>query len=82
MTCTQLSEAMHMPISTLSYPIRLLRELGVPRSRPEGTDRRVSLRRQDLDERFPGLLDVLGVDDRAGGAPPTDPRRTGVTQTG
>jgi DNA-binding transcriptional ArsR family regulator len=66
LTCTQLSEATHMPISTLSYHLRLLREAGVVRSRPAGTERRASLRRQDLDERFPGLLDVLGVDDRVG----------------
>jgi DNA-binding transcriptional ArsR family regulator len=65
LTCTQMSETLDMPISTLSYHLRLLRESGVVRSRPSGTERRASLRRQDLEDRFPGLLDVLGVDDSA-----------------
>jgi hypothetical protein len=37
----------------------LLRQAGVTRARAEGTLRVISLRRDDLDERFPGLLDVL-----------------------
>src|SRR4051794_18059197 len=66
-TCTELREAMGMPASTLSYHLRLLREAGVTLSRPEGTERRVTLRRDDLEGRFPGLLDVLveGVQKRA-----------------
>ena len=32
---------------------------GVTRTRAEGTQRFISLRRDDLDERFPGLVDVL-----------------------
>jgi hypothetical protein len=31
----------------------------VTRTRAEGTVRLISLRRDDLDERFPGLFDVL-----------------------
>jgi DNA-binding transcriptional ArsR family regulator len=58
-TCTELREALEMPASTLSYHVRLLREAGITRSRPAGTERHVSLRRDDLDQRFPGLLDVL-----------------------
>jgi DNA-binding transcriptional ArsR family regulator len=37
----------------------LLREAGVTRTRAEGTERHVSLRRDDLEETFPGLLEVL-----------------------
>ena len=40
-------------------PPRVLREAGVTHTRPDGTRRHVSLRREDLDERFPGLLDAL-----------------------
>ena len=42
-----------------SYHLRLLREAGVTRTRAEGTQRFISLRRDDLEERFPGLVEVL-----------------------
>lgn len=44
--------------STQSAHFRTLREAGVIRQRDEGTRRLNSLRRDDLDERFPGLLDL------------------------
>jgi DNA-binding transcriptional ArsR family regulator len=48
--------------STLTHHFRVLREAGVIDQCEEGTARLNSLRREDLDERFPGLLDaVLGV---------------------
>ena len=48
--------------STLSHHLRVLREAGLTLTEPTGTQRVVSLRRADLDERFPGLLDaVLGA---------------------
>jgi DNA-binding transcriptional ArsR family regulator len=50
---------MGVPASTSSYHLRLLREAGVTRSRAEGTQRIISLRRDDLEGRFPGLVDVL-----------------------
>jgi DNA-binding transcriptional ArsR family regulator len=59
MLCGPLGEALGLPKSTGSYHLRLLREAGVTRTRQEGTLRYVSLRRDDLDERFPGLVDVL-----------------------
>jgi DNA-binding transcriptional ArsR family regulator len=47
--------------STCTHHFRVLRESGVIRQRLDGTTRLNSLRRPDLDERFPGLLDaVLG----------------------
>jgi len=47
--------------STLTHHFRVLREAGVIEQRIEGTARLNSLRRDDLDQRFPGLLDsVLG----------------------
>jgi DNA-binding transcriptional ArsR family regulator len=42
--------------STLSHHLKTLREAGVTRTRQSGTTRYVSLRRAELDERFPGLL--------------------------
>jgi DNA-binding transcriptional ArsR family regulator len=45
--------------STLSHHLKTLREAGLTRTRPAGTTRYVSLRRDDLDERFPGLLDAV-----------------------
>lgn len=45
--------------STLSQHLRVLREAGVTRTRARGNQRWVSLRRDDLDELFPGLLDVV-----------------------
>jgi DNA-binding transcriptional ArsR family regulator len=58
-TCTAIADALGLPTSTSSYHLRLLREAGVTRSRAEGTQRIISLRRDDLDDRFPGLVDVL-----------------------
>lgn len=57
--CGELAAELGMPTSTSSYHLRLLREAGLTRSRAEGTQRYVTLRRDDLDERFPGLLEVL-----------------------
>ncbi|MGI8622295.1 MAG: ArsR/SmtB family transcription factor [Solirubrobacteraceae bacterium] len=45
--------------ATRSHHLRVLREAGVTRTRVEGARRHVSLRRDDLDARFPGLLDAL-----------------------
>jgi DNA-binding transcriptional ArsR family regulator len=47
--------------ATRSHHFRVLREAGVTHTRPVGTHRHVSLRTDDLEERFPGLLQaVLG----------------------
>jgi len=42
--------------STLSHHFKVLREAGVTHTRVNGTHRYVSLRRDDLETRFPGLL--------------------------
>jgi DNA-binding transcriptional ArsR family regulator len=57
--CNQLQDALGLPASTCSYHLRLLREAGVTRTRARGTLREISLRRDDLEDRFPGLVDVL-----------------------
>ena len=45
--------------ATRSHHFRVLREAGITHTRPSGTHRYVSLRREELDERFPGLLDAV-----------------------
>jgi DNA-binding transcriptional ArsR family regulator len=45
--------------STRSHHLRILREAGVTRTRVLGTQRLVSLRDDDLEQRFPGLLDSV-----------------------
>jgi len=58
-TCAEVGEGMGIAPSTLSYHLRLLREAGVTRTRAAGTERHVSLRRDDLERLYPGLLGVL-----------------------
>src|SRR5882757_11077045 len=45
--------------STCTHHFRVLREAGVIEQQQLGTSRLNSLRRADLDERFPGLLDAV-----------------------
>jgi len=45
--------------STLSHHLKVLRESGLTQTRLSGTMAFVSLRREDLDARFPGLLDAI-----------------------
>ncbi|ARU52613.1 DNA-binding transcriptional ArsR family regulator [Cellulosimicrobium cellulans] len=54
-----------MPKSTKSHLMKVLRTAGVIRNEPNGRGRRLTLRRDDLDALFPGLLDaVLSAADR------------------
>ena len=45
--------------STLTHHFRVLREAGVIRQESHGTAKLNTLRREDLDARFPGLLDAV-----------------------
>jgi DNA-binding transcriptional ArsR family regulator len=45
--------------ATLSHHFRVLREAGVVHTRLDGRRRYLTLRRDDLDDRFPGLLDAV-----------------------
>ena len=45
--------------ATRSHHFKVLREAGVTHTRVQGTRRHVSLRRDDLEDRFPGLLDAV-----------------------
>ena len=45
--------------STMTHHFRTLREAGVIRQERQGTTKMTWLRREDLDARFPGLLDAV-----------------------
>ncbi len=61
--CATLQGQLDMPVSTCSYHLKLLREAGVTRTRASGTERFMSVRRDDLEARFPGLLDSIEAAD-------------------
>ncbi len=48
-----------VPKSTLAHHYKVLRETGIITTRAEGTQSVNSLRRDDLNSRFPGLLDAV-----------------------
>jgi DNA-binding transcriptional ArsR family regulator len=49
----------NVPKSTFSHHLKTLREAGLIRNEPSGRRRTVTLRRDELDERFPGLVDAV-----------------------
>jgi DNA-binding transcriptional ArsR family regulator len=59
--CNELHRAAGLTIgrSTFSHHQRTLREAGILRERIHGAQRFLTLRRADLDGRFPGLLDAV-----------------------
>jgi DNA-binding transcriptional ArsR family regulator len=57
MICSQFTDLASK--TAITYHVAKLREAGVVTVTPEGTKRRVTLRRGDLDERFPGFLDSI-----------------------
>jgi DNA-binding transcriptional ArsR family regulator len=56
-SCNSVSSAVSK--STMSHHFKVLREAGLTHTRAHGTKRMISLRRAELDERFPGLLDTI-----------------------
>ncbi|HEX6544361.1 MAG TPA: metalloregulator ArsR/SmtB family transcription factor [Ktedonobacterales bacterium] len=48
-----------LPKSTQSHHFRVLREAGLIRMEPQGRRMLVSLRHEDVEARFPGLLDPI-----------------------
>lgn len=57
MTCGQFTDLASK--TSITYHVSKLREAGVVNVTPEGTRRRVTLRRDDLDQRFPGFLNSI-----------------------
>ena len=58
-TCSDIADSLNIPLSTLSHHLRILREAGFTQGRKESTTRYTSLRCDDLNQRFPGLLPLL-----------------------
>ncbi|MFJ4523582.1 ArsR/SmtB family transcription factor [Streptomyces sp. NPDC088810] len=57
-------DGLDVPRSTLSNHWRILREAGITETRRAGKARLMSLRRTDLDTRFPGLLAAVLAEGR------------------
>lgn len=58
-SCGDIQVVHEVPKSTGSHQFKVLREAGVIRMVPQGRRVLVSLRRADLDARFPGMLDAI-----------------------
>jgi DNA-binding transcriptional ArsR family regulator len=58
------SAACDLPKSTLSHHFAVLRQAGLIRSRRQGTHLLNTLRREEIDQRFPGLLAAVLQADR------------------
>lgn len=60
LTCQQaVEEIPSLPVSTRSHCFRLLREGGVILSEPNGRECFNSVRSQEIEQKFPGLLEAL-----------------------
>ena len=59
--CSQVMERAMLPMtkSTFSHHLRILREAGVIAKRIQGARGYMRLRKDDLDSRFPGLIDSI-----------------------
>ncbi|MEO3876331.1 metalloregulator ArsR/SmtB family transcription factor [Nonomuraea sp. B12E4] len=64
-------EHLNVPRSTLSNHWRVLREAGITSTRSEGKARFMRLRRDDLEARFPGVLETIlaAIDAASAGQP-------------
>ena len=63
--CAKVIEEAALPMTkpTFSHHLRILREAGVVTKRVQGAKGYMSLRKDDLDRRFPGLIDsILSAD--------------------
>ncbi|MFZ0214511.1 MAG: helix-turn-helix transcriptional regulator [Candidatus Dormiibacterota bacterium] len=74
-SCGTCGDGIDLHKSTLSHHYRVLRESGVTTTRVDGRQRLVCLRRDDLNGRFPGLLDAVLAAISPAGAAPVDAAR-------
>lgn len=58
-SCGDISVVHEVPKSTGSHQFKVLREAGLIRMVPQGRRVLVSLRKEDLELRFPGLLEII-----------------------
>jgi DNA-binding transcriptional ArsR family regulator len=59
LSCTAAAPCEEMAKSTLSHHFRILREAGVIRTAKQGVENLNTVRWEDLNERFPGLLAAI-----------------------
>lgn len=59
MACNEAAPCPDMAKSTLSHHFRILREAGVIRTEKRGVEHRNVLRQDDLEARFPGLVEAV-----------------------
>jgi DNA-binding transcriptional ArsR family regulator len=57
--CTAINNDVDVHKTTMSHHYRVLREAGLTETTVHGRERWIALRRGDLDERFPGLIDAV-----------------------
>jgi DNA-binding transcriptional ArsR family regulator len=60
-SCSPQAWGLELHKSTLSHHYKVLREAGITRTIVNGRTRAVELRRAELEERFPGLLEFLSA---------------------
>jgi DNA-binding transcriptional ArsR family regulator len=59
MSCSDCSVGTDVPKSTQSHHLKVLHEAGLTRATPRGTRLMIALCREDLEARFPGLLEAM-----------------------
>ena len=64
-SCHTEVEAMNLHKSTLSHHYKVMREAGITSTRVVGRNRETRLRSDDLQQRFPGLIDSILASTRA-----------------
>lgn len=58
-TCSDLADQVGIPLPTMSHHLKTMREAGLTCNRKDGTTRWTSLRKQDLNDHFPGLAEQM-----------------------
>ena len=62
--CERTCVSFNLPVSkaSLTHHFRVLREAGLIRQEDRGNSRAATLRRPEIDQRFPGLLSLVAAD--------------------
>jgi DNA-binding transcriptional ArsR family regulator len=58
-SCSEATPCPDMAKSTLSHHFRILREAGLIRTTKQGVENRNTVRLDDINERFPGVLEAI-----------------------